>query len=349
MTLQYPSENNKILVPLNRQSLLDEILKQNHHPTSTTSPESDIFFKEFKVNKRFKKSHKNLEFNDNDLQKSTPLAGLLKDKRSKVKLSRQIWNFLTAPIKYVFHPSPQPIKTEQAINKQADNKLKELMCDLKLTYDRNFLSPNSTNETNKNHKFNMDADPTIMMLYILLKIYKRGEENCKEAFKNWEKTNEIAKIRAHEKQQITIHTSNLESTINKTNILIQSSIGICSIATGIVGYIAGFPIATSISIIGGLVSTFGRFAKSIGNFMSKVNPNQLGIITKGMNLAAVSVVAKNKANTELLSFNINQIQSMSSMIAQDLARLYQVQFTIMGMIQSFMQSRKETYSAIRIG
>ncbi len=260
-------------------------------------------------------------------------------------------------IRHIFCSKPEPIKTQAEVDREVESKFKQIAKDLGLeeTYNRTFLS--ATSDIKPRYEINFKhSDPAILMIYILLNIHQKGDENCKEAFLEWEKINARMQVKTEEKREINNKTADLESSMQKYSSLIKTGLAIGSVAIVAAGGVVGigilgvkvFSLGFTAKAIAGTTAALGGVISVAKNIFLAYPAATMAIegVNTAVNITANNAISKNKANVEFLTFETNQIQSMSSMVAQDLSRLYQTQSSLMNMIQACIQSRKEHLAAV---
>jgi hypothetical protein len=194
-------------------------------------------------------------------------------------------------------------------------------------YNRSFLSMKGGNESDFEF-MKTCKDPSIMLMYIMFKLQKSGNDNCEDAFRAWLKENEKAKFMAKERHRMSLENAgNIEYLTSAHNPA-------ALVKTG------GNAVGTIATIIGAI-----KGASAIGGQVSQVTTGVADMINSGIQ----KNIETNKADIDQASSLISNIESRASMIAQDLSRLYQTQSTLSSLMQAIMQDRKDRLSSIKIG
>ncbi|MDR1255480.1 MAG: hypothetical protein LBJ94_00940 [Puniceicoccales bacterium] len=232
-------------------------------------------------------------------------------------------------------PAEKPVEAEELVEKLAEklSEAEELeaealsnldklyrdfgLIDANTSYDRNFLSDNRGDGSSTKF-FRMCKDPSLLFMFVLLKLREYGDENCESALKAWLKKNEEANILA--KKRLGVQNENAQLAR--------------SLADGWRAY-GNIAIGTAASVAG----MFG-----MGQGVHQVGTAVMGIL----NAKVQFEIEQNKATIDAQSSEMNSKREEASMHAQDMSRLFQTQATLSSLSQAVMQERKDRLSAIRI-
>ncbi len=182
-----------------------------------------------------------------------------------------------------------------------------------------------------------EHSPDLLLAYTINNLHRQGDINCQKAYAEWEKEyseiNQLIKEKSELKNQTDRIEREHDKKINLINILVTAT---GAVLTGAAAFVSG---GIAVPCIVGVVSTVGTILTKESSPVSELIYSLTGSESK-------SVIKLNKTKIEELSLIINQKQSKLSMIAQDISRLYQIQSSLLNMISSILQSRKECLSVI---
>ena len=242
-----------------------------------------------------------------------------------------VWNFATSS-----EGKTVPLKTQEQIDQEAKEKYEEILRrDLGIPqdgYDRDFLS----SKGKKSPDLDDDArnsNPISSTESILLKLHEQGEDNCKNAFRDWQETNAEISIISQEKHKLAEKNAELEIQSQKVKGWVQ--IGI--IAIGIVGTVIA---AATVGVVAAAITTAATVFIFIAKHLS--GDAVAGIITAKADLA----VKQNQNNINLMDTKMKAQESKLSIISQDMSRFYQTNSTIISILQTIIRTKQESRQAI---
>jgi hypothetical protein len=238
-----------------------------------------------------------------------------------------------------------PIPEDSVVEEEAQVKIDKLYEDFgivkgEIKYDRNFLSSKSNPEDD--WKFFMQSrDPSIMLMFFILKLHKAGDDNCQQAFKAWLRESEKTKIMAEKKLLLAQHKADIDMKIAKYSATTGTIISTAGAVLGLGAAFVGLVPASLTALATAIASS--KFASGLFDGVKKLfvkNPETL------VNMMANREAAGDAANIDMLNTLINLSQSKASMIAQDVVRLMQTLSTLISLLMTVMQNRHERLSSL---